>query len=55
LIPFTASLGIDVGITSERVFGPAGEIATGAAVGADLGQEAFKSYQDFAAKVTPVK
>jgi Family of unknown function (DUF6328) len=34
LIPFTVSLGIDVGITSERILGPAGGIAAGASVGA---------------------
>lgn len=33
LIPFMASLGIDVAITSERIFGTAGSIAAGIAVG----------------------
>jgi Family of unknown function (DUF6328) len=34
LIPFTVSLGIDVGITSERILGPVSGIAAGASVGA---------------------
>jgi hypothetical protein len=34
LFPFTVSLGIDVGITSERILGPAGGIASGALVSA---------------------
>jgi Family of unknown function (DUF6328) len=34
LFPFTASLGIDVGITSERILGPVSGIAAGASVGA---------------------
>ena len=34
LIPFMASLGIDVGITSERILGPVSGIAAGASVGA---------------------
>jgi hypothetical protein len=33
LIPFMASLGIDVGITSERILGPTGGLAAGASVG----------------------
>jgi Family of unknown function (DUF6328) len=33
LIPFMTSLGIDVGITGERIVGPAGGIAVGALVG----------------------
>jgi uncharacterized protein DUF6328 len=34
LFPFTASLGIDVGITSERILGPTGGIAAGVLVSA---------------------
>jgi hypothetical protein len=33
LIPFAASLGIDVAITGERIFGTAGSIAAGIAIG----------------------
>jgi hypothetical protein len=33
LIPFTASLGIDIAITGERIFGTAGSIAAGIAMG----------------------